>query len=69
MGAFAEDISPEDLKTPTLKSDVYTTGRGGSGNMAKNTDPLETRRAQDVEIKFVLPFLSNLFPTCFKTNK
>jgi hypothetical protein len=37
-----------DLETPTLKSEVYTTGRGGSGNMAKNVDPAEARRAQDV---------------------
>ncbi|RAL63225.1 hypothetical protein DID88_004303 [Monilinia fructigena] len=36
------------LNTPTLKGDVYTTGRGGSGNMTKNTDPESARRAQDV---------------------
>jgi hypothetical protein len=39
---------PVNLDTPTIKSDFYTTGRGGSGNMAKNTDPGEARRAQDV---------------------
>jgi hypothetical protein len=27
---------------------MYTTGRGGSGNMAKNDDPEAARRAQDV---------------------
>jgi hypothetical protein len=36
------------LETPTLKTDVFTTGRGGSGNMAKNSDPETARRAQDV---------------------
>jgi len=44
----ATEVDPVDLETPTIKSDVYTTGRGGSGNMAKNTDPYEARRAQDV---------------------
>jgi len=39
---------PIDLDTPTIKSNYYTTGRGGSGNMAKNTDPEEARRAQDI---------------------
>jgi hypothetical protein len=28
---------------------MYTTGRGGSGNMARNSDPEAARRAQDVE--------------------
>lgn len=38
--------------TPTLKSKTYTTGRGGSGNMAKNDpqNPEEARRAQDVDV-------------------
>jgi hypothetical protein len=45
----AVPLQPEDLQTPTLKSQVVTTGRGGSGNMAKNTDPVETRLRQDVE--------------------
>merc|ERR1712000_515580 len=39
---------PINLETPTIKSEMYTTGRGGSGNMARNTDALEARRAQDV---------------------
>ena len=42
-------IDPKDLQTPTLKTDVVTTGRGGQGNMAKNTDPTATRALQDVE--------------------
>ncbi|KAL0475727.1 hypothetical protein QR685DRAFT_57803 [Neurospora intermedia] len=42
-------IQPEDLQTPTLKTAMVTTGRGGNGNMAKNSDPVETRRRQDVE--------------------
>ncbi|KAJ4333162.1 hypothetical protein N0V87_007799 [Didymella glomerata] len=40
---------PEDLVTPTIKSNTYTTGRGGQGNMAKNDDPNNARLAQDVE--------------------
>lgn len=41
---------PSDLATPTLKSDHYTTGRGGSGNIAKNDPehPELARAAQDV---------------------
>lgn len=47
--ASSPKIQPQDLQTPTLKTAVVTTGRGGSGNMAKNTDPAETRLRQDVE--------------------
>lgn len=42
-------IQAQDLQTPTLKTAVVTTGRGGQGNMAKNSDPVETRLRQDVE--------------------
>ena len=42
-------LEPKDLETPTLKTSVVTTGRGGTGNMAKNTDPAETRALQDIE--------------------
>ncbi|KAK5113911.1 hypothetical protein LTR85_010444 [Meristemomyces frigidus] len=42
-------IDPADLKTPTLKSQTYTTGRGGQGNMAINEDPAAARAAQDVD--------------------
>ena len=42
-------LQPEDLQTPTLKTSVVTTGRGGTGNMTKNSDPVETRLLQDVE--------------------
>ncbi|KAL2114684.1 hypothetical protein VUR80DRAFT_2664 [Thermomyces stellatus] len=42
-------ISYKDLQTPTLKSSVFTTGRGGTGNMAINTDPHLARLCQDVE--------------------
>ncbi|TVY88100.1 hypothetical protein LAWI1_G005888 [Lachnellula willkommii] len=48
IGTADSDHDPIALETPTLKSQVYTTGRGGSGNMAKNDDPEEARRAQDV---------------------
>ena len=49
-------ISPDDLVTPTLKNDFYTTGRGGTGNMAKNTDAEDARRAQDV-----VPYVMSIF--------
>jgi hypothetical protein len=48
IGSSTHDGDPVTLETPTLKGEVYTTGRGGSGNMAKNTDPEAARRAQDV---------------------
>ncbi|KKY22279.1 hypothetical protein UCRPC4_g03302 [Phaeomoniella chlamydospora] len=40
----------EDLETPTLKTSHYTTGRGGTGNMAKNDPdhPELAREAQDL---------------------
>ncbi|KAJ6786870.1 hypothetical protein PWT90_00011 [Aphanocladium album] len=41
-------LQPSDLETPTLKKPIVTTGRGGTGNMAKNNDPIETRMRQDV---------------------
>ena len=42
-------LSSRDLQTPTLKTSVFTTGRGGMGNMTPNTDPAEARLRQDVE--------------------
>ncbi|KAF5009042.1 hypothetical protein FDECE_4729 [Fusarium decemcellulare] len=47
--AQSPKANPADFQTPTLKSSVVTTGRGGTGNMAKNDDPRETRKRQDVE--------------------
>ncbi|CAL3961865.1 unnamed protein product [Diplocarpon coronariae] len=44
----ASSPDPIYLETPTLKSEHYTTGRGGSGNMARNESAEEARRAQDV---------------------
>ncbi|KHN98587.1 uncharacterized protein MAM_03711 [Metarhizium album ARSEF 1941] len=41
-------LSASDLETPVLRKPVVTTGRGGTGNMAKNDDPCETRLRQDV---------------------
>jgi len=40
-----------DLTTPSIKSDVYTTGRGGQGNMSKNdpANPDRARASQDVK--------------------
>lgn len=40
----------EPITTPTLKSKMYTTGRGGTGNMAKNDFGDEARTAQDVDV-------------------
>lgn len=56
-------LNPSDLETPTLKKPIVTTGRGGTGNMAKNTNPTETRLRQDVEayanpISFFLPIIT-----------
>lgn len=48
IGNSENDDAPVNLETPTIKTDIYTTGRGGSGNMSKNIDPEATRRAQDV---------------------
>jgi len=48
IGNTTSDLEPTTLETPTLKGEVYTTGRGGSGNMTKNDDPEAARRAQDV---------------------
>lgn len=45
----------EELVTPTIKSDLYTTGRGGQGNMAKNDFGSTARTAQDVETPETLP--------------
>ncbi|KAE8356661.1 hypothetical protein BDV28DRAFT_144985 [Aspergillus coremiiformis] len=44
--------TPKDLVTPTIKQEVYTTGRGGSGNMVVNDPqrPEIARESQDVEI-------------------
>jgi hypothetical protein len=43
--------TPQDLVTPTIKQEVYTTGRGGSGNMVHNDPdrPEIARESQDVE--------------------
>lgn len=44
-------ITTSDLATPTIKGATYTTGRGGSGNMASAnpSNPSEMRAAQDVD--------------------
>ena len=50
--ATPEPPTAETLRTPDLKGKNYSTGRGGSGNMAKN-DPKKpeiARQHQDVEI-------------------
>lgn len=52
----AEQVDPASLETPTIKTKVYTTGRGGTGNMAKNDSPEEARRAQDVTAYVISPY-------------
>lgn len=53
--------TPRDLVTPTIKQEVYTTGRGGSGNMVHNDPerPEIARESQDVESP---PLRAELYP-------
>lgn len=50
LGKESASDEPANLDTPTIKSDKYTTGRGGSGNIATNDPnaPEVARAAQDV---------------------
>ncbi|KAL8939706.1 MAG: hypothetical protein Q9216_003220 [Gyalolechia sp. 2 TL-2023] len=51
IGPTVNDASrPSNLATPTIKSSIYTTGRGGSGNMKRNDPkhPELARKSQDV---------------------
>lgn len=65
MGTSVSDFDTPSLETPTLKGEVYTTGRGGSGNMAKNIDPEAARRAQDV-IAYVFSHSKQSFDTMIR---
>ncbi|KAL8884456.1 MAG: hypothetical protein Q9192_006839 [Flavoplaca navasiana] len=50
IGPTVNDASKNGLTTPTIKTSIYTTGRGGSGNM-KHNDPRHpelARKSQDV---------------------
>ncbi|AET39732.1 Par32p Ecym_4712 [Eremothecium cymbalariae DBVPG len=42
-------LVPQGSQTPVLLQPVYSTGRGGVGNMRQNVDPKLTRKAQDVD--------------------
>jgi hypothetical protein len=44
--------SPDALQTPPLKGKNYSTGRGGTGNIAKNDPekPEIARKSQDVDV-------------------
>jgi hypothetical protein len=44
-----QNVTAEDLATPTIKSSTFTTGRGGAGNMQKKKDEEAARAAQDVD--------------------
>lgn len=60
-GNIGEDIpEPENELLPHITSPVYTTGRGGTGNMALNDPkhPEYARAAQDVELS--IPQSSNI---------
>ena len=61
----AEQAAPPDLVTPTLKSEKYTTGRGGTGNMAVNDPkhPELARESQDVDAPHVALAAEKNFPT------
>ncbi|KAL8680464.1 MAG: hypothetical protein Q9186_003362 [Xanthomendoza sp. 1 TL-2023] len=50
IGPTVNDATKSSLTTPTIKSTIYTTGRGGSGNMKKNDPkhPEVARKSQDV---------------------
>ncbi|OJK01187.1 hypothetical protein ASPACDRAFT_58917 [Aspergillus aculeatus ATCC 16872] len=50
-GTGGSRTTTKDLVTPTIKQDVFTTGRGGSGNMMQNDPqhPELARELQDVE--------------------
>ncbi|KAL8918640.1 MAG: hypothetical protein Q9172_005333, partial [Xanthocarpia lactea] len=50
IGPTVNDATKSTLTTPTIKSSVYTTGRGGSGNMKRNDPrhPELARKSQDV---------------------
>lgn len=41
-------LVPEGSQTPNLLQPIFSTGRGGAGNMRRNVDPKLTRIAQDV---------------------
>ena len=50
MGSSSTENAPQDLYTPTIKQDIYTTGRGGNGNMARYDPehPEYARESQDL---------------------
>ncbi|MCJ1257074.1 hypothetical protein MMC24_004899 [Lignoscripta atroalba] len=50
MSSAQDSVSPEALVTPAIKSDHYTTGRGGRGNIAMNdpANPQLARESQDI---------------------
>lgn len=61
-------LKPEDLQTPTLKTSMVTTGRGGTGNFAAGLDASEKRRRQDVE-PYVTHLLSDSEPVAFRKKQ
>ncbi|KAL8866153.1 MAG: hypothetical protein Q9198_009016 [Flavoplaca austrocitrina] len=50
IGPTVNDASKSGLTTPTIKTSIFTTGRGGSGNMKHNDPRLPelARKSQDV---------------------
>ncbi|PGG97120.1 hypothetical protein AJ80_09740 [Polytolypa hystricis UAMH7299] len=50
MSTTQPSPTDSDLITPTIKAEVYTTGRGGLGNMVANNDPELARVRQDVDV-------------------
>lgn len=60
----AAAASPQDLDTPTVKGDMYTTGRGGRGNMVKNDPrhPNIARLRQDLNARAASLVVGMNFP-------
>jgi hypothetical protein len=52
MRKAANTAPPDALQTPPLKGETYSTGRGGTGNIAKNDPekPEIARKTQDVDV-------------------
>lgn len=46
---MAPKLIPQGSHTPSILQPVFSTGRGGAGNMRRNVDAKLTRKAQDVE--------------------
>lgn len=55
--------------TPNILQPIYSTGRGGAGNMRRNMDPIMTRTAQDVDDDDVIDVTSSNHTGTIKKTK